>query len=149
MELDYKIRKMLNSDRDEVLSMMKTFYSSAAVYTNGSDEIFNCDIDNCISDEPYLEGFIFECNNKTAGYLMTARSFSTEFGKTCIWLEDLYLKPEFRGMGIAADFISYIKKLNPDCVLRLEVENENSHAVHVYEKSGFKPLPYTEMINLQ
>ena len=30
-------------------------------------------------------------------------------------------------------------------ILRLEVEAENEHAVHVYRKSGFEVLPYMEM----
>lgn len=146
MKSDYIIRKMSRDDKEEVLSMMKTFYSSDAVYTNGSEVIFNSDIDNCINNNPYLEGFIFENNNKIMGYSMIAKSFSTEFGKLCIWLEDLYLKPEYRGNGIIPKFITYIKKQNPESILRLEVENENTHAVHVYKKSEFKTLPYVEMV---
>jgi len=64
----------------------------------------------------------------------------------CIWLEDLYLKPEFRGKGIIPEFIVHVQKLYPMAILRLEVENENSHAVYVYQKAGFENLPYVEMI---
>ena len=77
---------------------------------------------------------------------MIAKSFSTEFGKPCIWFEDLYLKPEFRGFGIIPSFIEYIKQNYPECIYRLEVEKENTHAIHVYKKSNFKELPYTEML---
>ena len=76
---------------------------------------------------------------------MLAKSFSTEFGKQCIWLEDLYLKSEFRGQGIIPKFIKYLEEKYKECIFRLEVENENTHAVHVYEKSGFSSLPYVEM----
>lgn len=141
----YKIRKMDINDTKEVLSMMKNFYSSEAVATNGSIEIFKRDIEECTQVNPYLEGYIFEINNEIIGYSMIARSFSTEFGKPCIWFEDLFLKQEFRGQHIIPEFISYISELNPDAVLKLEVENENTHAVHVYKKSGFKVLPYIEM----
>ena len=41
--MEYKIRKMILSDKKEVLFMMKNFYASDAVYTNGSDEIFEND----------------------------------------------------------------------------------------------------------
>ena len=37
-----------------------------------------------------------------------------------------------------------VKNKYPDKLLRIEVEKENSHAVYVYEKSGFKRLPYYE-----
>ena len=37
------IRKMCDSDKNEVIHMMNVFYSSDAVYTNGSIEIFEND----------------------------------------------------------------------------------------------------------
>ena len=42
-------------------------------------------------------------------------------------------------------FIDYIKSIYPDSLIKLEVELENSHAVHVYKKCGFDELPYKEM----
>ena len=77
---------------------------------------------------------------------MAAKSFSTEFGKSCIWIEDLYMKPESRGFGIGSHFFRYIKEKYPDAVLRLEVEPENERAIHVYKKAGYEVLPYMEMI---
>ena len=84
-------------------------------------------------------------NSIIVGYAMIAHSFSTEFGKPCIWLEDLYLKENYRGKNIVPKFIEYIEKNNSNAILRLEVEEENSHAIHVYSKSGFSKLPYIEM----
>ena len=76
---------------------------------------------------------------------MIAKSFSTEFGKPCIWVEDLYLKPEYRGKGIGSQFFEYLDQNYTDCIFRLEVEEENERAIHVYEKNGFAVLPYMEM----
>ena len=132
-------------DREEIISMMKIFYSSDAVFTNGSDEIFENDFLNCINSSPYLEGYVFCSGVKVLGYAMIAKSFSTEFGKPCIWFEDLYVKSEYRGNGIVPKFVEYIKQKYPACIFRLEVERENTHAVHVYKKSGFEELPYVEM----
>lgn len=136
---------MRESDRNDVLSMMEVFYNSAAVYTNGSSEIFIADVDACLSDSPFLEGYIFEESAKILGYAMVAKSFSTEFGKPCVWLEDLYLKESARGRGIIPSFFKFIEEKNPHAVFRLEVEHENEHAVHVYTKAGFTELPYVEM----
>lgn len=129
----------------EILGMMRVFYNSAAVFTNGSEEIFRADIENCVNDCPYLEGYVFEENGEVLGYAMVAKSFSTEFGKPCIWLEDLYLKPEHCGKGLGSKFMQFLADKYPGAVLRLEVEEENERAVHVYEKSGFTVLPYMEM----
>ena len=50
--MNIDIRKMKFEDKVEVISMMKTFYSSEAVFTNGSDEIFEADFNTCIDDSP-------------------------------------------------------------------------------------------------
>ncbi len=146
--MDIIFRKMEYGDRDEVLSMMRVFYRSAAVYTNGSEEIFANDFDNCVSDCPYLEGYIFLSGGEVCGYSMIAKSFSTEFGKPCIWVEDLYLKEAERGLGIGSRFFDYLEEqyADQDVIFRLEVEKENEPAVHLYRKKGYGELPYLEMM---
>lgn len=139
------IRRMTLNDKSIVMEMMRTFYASPAVLSNGSDEIFENDIENCVNDSPYLEGFIFEDGDKIQGYGMIAKSFSTEFGKPCIWIEDLYMKPEYRGCGIGSKFFVYLQESYTDHIFRLEVEEENERAIHVYKKNGFEVLPYMEM----
>lgn len=139
------IRNIQERDREQVLSMMRTFYASDAVWSNGSDEIFAADVDTCLSGSPYLEGYVFEGESGLQGYAMVAKSFSTEFGKPCMWLEDIYVAPEFRDRGIGSAFMSYIQEKYPDAIFRLEVEPENERAVHVYEKCGFSVIPYMEM----
>ena len=139
------IKTITNSDYEAVLEMMKVFYASDAVFTNGSEEIFKGDIETCLKKSPYLEGYVFYQNSEITGYGMLAKSFSTEFGKPCIWIEDLYIKPDYRGIGIGKQFMEFVEKKYPDCLLRLEVEKENVKAVKLYEKCGFKNLPYIEM----
>jgi ribosomal protein S18 acetylase RimI-like enzyme len=140
-----KIRQMTEADKNEILVMMKSFYSSPAVYTNGSEEIFLNDIENCINGNPYLEGYIFEDKGLIQGYAMIAKSFSTEFGKPCIWIEDIYIKDIYRGKGIGNKFMDYIFDKYKDSIFRLEVEEENKNAIALYKKSGFDFLPYLEM----
>lgn len=136
---------MTAEDKACVIEMMRVFYASPAVLSNGSEEIFINDVENCINENPYLEGYIFEDSKKVQGYAMVAKSFSTEFGRTCMWIEDLYIKNEYRGLGLGSKFFDYIKNRYPDAILRLEVEKENERAVKVYEKNGFHVLPYMEM----
>lgn len=139
------IRMMTSEDKACVIEMMRVFYTSEAVWSNGSEEIFGNDIENCVNESPYLEGYIFEDSGEVQGYAMVAKSFSTEFGKPCIWIEDLYIKDEYRGLGLGSRFLDYIAKKYQDAILRLEVEKENERAVRVYEKNGFEVLPYMEM----
>ena len=143
--MDSNIRAMTAKDKPFVIEMMRVFYSSPAVFTNGSEEIFSADINNCISGSPYLDGYVVENSKGLQGYIMIAKSFSTEFGKPCIWIEDIYVKEEYRGQGLGKELISFVTNKYTDCIFRLEVEEQNERAVKLYEKCGFTFLPYLEM----
>lgn len=143
--MSVSIEKMQEEDRAEVLEMMRIFYASPMVSTNGSEEIFKADIDRCIAGSPYVEGYVFRDGAACCGYGMLARSYSTEFGKECVWIEDIYLKEEHRGKGIGGAFLRFVSEKFPDALQRLEVEEENTRAVGVYQKNGFSFLPYLEM----
>ena len=143
-----KIRAMKLEDMEEVVGMMRVFYDSPAVIHAAPDEILRQDVKDCVGECPYIEGYIFEEDGKILGYSMVAKSYSTEYGGMCVWVEDLYIKEDFRGTGIGSLFLEFIEKKYPEAVLRLEVEEENGRAVKVYEKNGFNVLPYMEMKKL-
>lgn len=132
-----------------VKDMMRTFYASPCVKTNGSEKIFSADIEACLGDCPYLEGYVFRENEQIVGYAMLAKSFSTEFGMPCVWIEDLYFKPEYRRMGYGSAFFAFVEKQYPSAAIRLEAEADNRPAVAAYQKNGFVTIDYLEMIKPQ
>jgi GNAT superfamily N-acetyltransferase len=52
------------------------------------------------SDRPYAECLIAETEGTAAGFAIFFHNFSTFLGKRGIYLEDLFVLPEFRGRGI-------------------------------------------------
>ncbi len=68
----------------------------------------------------------------------------------CVWVEDLYFRKEYRGRGYADRFFAYLKKQWQDRPVRfrLEVEQENAHACHVYRKNGWKAIGYLPLEDL-
>lgn len=141
------IREIKIEDREEVFRMMRVFYDSEAVMHTAPDVILYQDIDDCLSDLPFIEGFIFEEEGVLMGYSMVAPSYSTEYGGICIWIEDIYIKPEFRGRGIAKHFFAFLEKRFEGKAVRykLEVELENESAISVYERVGYHKLQYFVM----
>ena len=139
------IRQIEKRDREIVIDMMRGFYQSPALLTNGSEEIYQANVDNCIIGSDYVEGYVFDEDGEILGYGMLARSYSTEFGKRCIWIEDLFVKEKHRHRGIGSSFFAFAEEKYPDHLFRLEVEEENKRAIAAYEKNGFSPLPYLEM----
>lgn len=141
------IRTMESKDAGEVLAMMRVFYDSPAILHKASDEVLRRDIRDCVEDVPFVEGFVFEEGEQLAGYSMIAKSYSTEFGGLCIWIEDLYIKPEYRGSGIGTQFFACLEELYQGKAvrLRLEVEQNNGRAIEVYKKCGYQELSYVQM----
>lgn len=141
------IRKMEQRDAEETLRMMRIFYDSPAVFHTASDRVLRRDIEDCIrEDMPLLDGFVFEDGDTLAGYAMTALNYTTEYGGVCVWLEDLYLKPEYRRQGLASEFFAFLERAYPRAVrFKLEVEKENEAAIAAYKKYGYGISPYFEM----
>ena len=143
----YSLRPMEESDKTAVMDMMRGFYASEAVHTNGSEEVFSNDVDACVSDCPFASGHVFiREDGSICGYSMLAHSYSTEYGRPVIWIEDLFLEEDARGKGLGAMLFDMVKEKYPDHIHRLEVEETNLHAIRLYKKSGFTTLRYAEMI---
>ena len=133
---EFSIRPMEASDKDAVTDMMRSFYTSEAVYTNGSEEIFSNDVDACVSDCPFASGYVFTREDGSiCGYSMLAHSYSTEYGKPAIWIEDLFIEEDARGEGLGSRLFDLVREKYPDHVHRLEVEDTNLHAIRLYKKS--------------
>lgn len=145
--MEITIRNMQRDDSTIVIDMMRKFYTSPVVITNGSEKIFAANVANCLSGSTCAEGFVFELDGKIIGYGITARSYSTEFGGECIWLEDIFIDAEYRGHGVGSKFIRYVKARHPDKILRLETETGNNAALNLYKRLGFRELPYLELVN--
>ena len=145
--MEITIRNMQRDDREIVIDMMRKFYTSPAVITNGSEKIFAANVENCLSGSTCAEGFVFVDDGKIIGYGMTARSYSTEFGGECIWIEDIFVDAQYRGHGVGSQFIRYVKARHPEKILRLESEADNVSALNFYRRHGFKELPYLELVN--
>ena len=89
---------------------------------------------------------MFEQGSALAGYAMISKGYTTEYGGLWIWLEDLYIKPEYRRQGLGSALFGYLEERYPEAVrFKLEVERENEGAIKTYERSGYGISPYFEM----
>ena len=143
-----EIRKMCPADADGVFAMMEVFYASEALLIHPSPEVLRRTLEDCLADGPYLEGYVFEEEGVLAGYAMVAKSYSTEAGGKCIWIEDLYLSPSYRGKGAGSSFLTFIAQryAGQAVRLRLEAEPENDRAMRTYRSAGFEILGYTQLV---
>ena len=100
-----------------------------------------------ISDNPYLEGYVYEINGQIAGYMLLTFTYSNEFGGEVINIDELYIRDEFQGMGIGTQLLEFVEETYTDCqAILLMVNEENKFAKKLYSKQGYKEIEYLQMI---
>ncbi len=138
-------RLITESDRESYFEMSKCFYSSGAAIKEIDDakrNVFWCEI----LKAQQIKGYIFEEDGKHAGYALTVEYPSQEYGGTVLWVDELFVKPEFRGRKIARKFFAFAESICENVALRLEAEPDNERAIKLYERLGFEKLPYLQMV---
>lgn len=142
------IRLMEQSDFDKVLDMMLVFYASDALIIHPSEQSLRRMLTECIAGGPFLEGFVFVEDGETVGYGIIAKSYSTEACGLCIWIEDIYVVPGYRGRGIGSSFLAFVEERYRDSAarFRLEAEPDNVRAVETYRKAGYEVLDYLQLV---
>ncbi|MFI5344363.1 MAG: GNAT family N-acetyltransferase [Chlamydiales bacterium] len=91
------------------------------------------------SENPHFCTEFAECEDKVVGYALYYYAFSANQGRPILYLEDLYVKPEYRGIGIGSQFLKQLAKYatqNDCCRLEWHVFSWNDSAISFYQKLG-------------
>ncbi len=79
-----------------------------------------------------------------AGYAALCYGFSLEFNGRDAFLDEIYVDPAFRGLGIGSRALERLKEIaiaDGIVALHLEVMEENAGAARLYERTGFHRRP--------
>lgn len=140
------IRRITPADRETYLQMAHDFYHSEAVLHAVPDEYFVRAFDEMMRSEDYLTCLIFEADGKTAGYALLVNTWSQEAGGRAVWIDEIYVLPEFQGRGMAKAFFAELKEIAPAARYRLEIEPDNARAEKLYRGVGFEELGYRQLV---
>jgi len=99
--------------------------------------------ESLFGERPVAEVLIGEFDGRPAAFALFFHNFSTFLGKPGIYLEDLYVRPDFRGQGIGKAMLVHLAKLAKErgCG-RLEwwVLDWNQPAIRFYRSLGAEPM---------
>ncbi|MGL4569906.1 MAG: GNAT family N-acetyltransferase [Clostridium sp.] len=137
----FRLRKTVREDASLVLELIKEI----AVYENMLDEVVATEdsIVESIFEKREAEVLIAEVDGKEVGYVLYFFNFSTFIGKSGFYLEDIYIKPEYRGRGIGKEIFRVIANIayNAKCE-RMEWSclNWNAPSIEFYKSMGAVPM---------
>jgi GNAT superfamily N-acetyltransferase len=103
-------------------------------------EATEVDIDAALfSDSPRLFCEIAEWNGEPVGFAVWFLNFSTFSGRSGLYIEDLFVRPEHRGKGIGKALLAYLAKLCVDhgwARLQWAVLDWNAPSIAFYKSLG-------------
>jgi GNAT superfamily N-acetyltransferase len=136
------IRPALPADVPLIVALVREL----AEYERLADQVVATDEDfarSLFSTPPRAHAVIVETDGKPAGFALYFYNFSTFLGRPGLYLEDLYIRPEFRRLGLGQAVFKYLaqKAVAENCG-RMEwwVLDWNEPALRFYRQMGAEPM---------
>ena len=93
-----------------------------------------------LSDERLGTVWLIQARDDDVGYLVVTFSYSMEFGGRNAFLDDLFIRPAFRGAGLGTAALAEVRAFCIKCGIRalhLETTQDNAAAQALYRRAGF------------
>jgi GNAT superfamily N-acetyltransferase len=121
------------------------FITELAIYEKAEHEVKTDAAgirDSLFADGSTAHGLICEHNGQPIGYAVYFFNYSTWLGKHGLYLEDLYVSPEARGLGAGKALLRHLAQLAVarDCGrFEWSVQDWNTPAIDFYQSFGARP----------
>lgn len=136
----FRIRRARKGDAPVIMQLIRDLadYEKLAQDVVATEQ----DIDaQLFGPHPHAEALLAEYQGKPAGFALFFHNFSTFLGRPGLYLEDLFVKPDFRGRGIGKQLLATLARIAMErgCG-RFEwaVLDWNTPAIRFYESLGAK-----------
>ena len=136
--MNVTIKQAYEKDVSQIVEMLGEF----AAFENLSDY---CEIteeklkDAMFGEKPCVEGLMAFAENEPVGYALFFENFTSFRGQRGVYLEDLYIKPEFRRLKIGEAFLKKLAQIAKErSCERIDflVLDWNAPAIKFYKKFG-------------
>lgn len=116
-EQQLKIRQANEND----VALIMQFVRAIAEFENLSDHVVSTEDSlrkHLFGERPYAEAVIAELGKEPAGFAMFFHNFSSFLGRPGLYIEDIYVYPEYRSNGIGRALMKHCAQvaLERDCI---------------------------------
>lgn len=142
MDKNLFIRKAEKEDIPLILNFIKAIadYEKLPKEVTATEEIL---MENLFGEKKFAECLIAEYENIPVGYAIYFFNFSTFLGKPGLYLEDLFVYPEYRGKGIGKALFTKVVQIafeNNCGRMEWSVLDWNKSAIDFYLSYGAKAM---------
>jgi GNAT superfamily N-acetyltransferase len=137
---------LVRSASTEDVPLILSFINELAEYERLSHEVVATEEmlrEHLFGERPVAEVLIAEHGGEAAGFALFFHTFSTFLGRPGIYLEDLYVRPEFRRAGIGHALLVHLASVARErgCGrLEWSVLDWNEAAIGFYRGIGASPV---------
>lgn len=139
----FEIRPATSEDVPAIFSLIQALaeYEKLSHQVTGSiDQLHS----HLFGEKPFAEAIVATVGNKTIGFALFLYNYSTFLTKPGIYLEDLFVLPEYRSQGIGKALLTQLAQIavERDCGrLEWSVLDWNEPAIGFYQRMGATVLP--------
>jgi GNAT superfamily N-acetyltransferase len=138
--------RIVPATRDDI-PLIRDFILQLAKYERARPDevpVTEADLDSSLfSERPAAEVLIAYLDEEPAGFALFFHNYSTWLGKRGIYLEDLFVKPDFRKHGVGFALLRELARIAVDrgCGrLDWSVLDWNELAISFYKQIGARPM---------
>jgi GNAT superfamily N-acetyltransferase len=139
--MELQIRNAEVNDIPTLLALIQEL----ADYEKLSNEVVATEdfLKHWLFEKDRAEALILEVDQTVIGFALYFHNFSTFLGKAGLYLEDLYIKPDYRHKGYGKQVFKYLAKLTLErgCGrMEWSVLDWNAPSIQFYQSLGAKPM---------
>ena len=133
--------------RVEDASVILTLIKELAAYEELEHAVVATESDlirSLFCESPKARVLLIENEREAIGFALFFENYSTFLGKSGLYLEDLFVRPSYRGQGYGRLLLQYLAKIGvqQDCErIDWNVLEWNESAMEFYEAMGAKRVP--------
>jgi diamine N-acetyltransferase len=130
----------VHTDLEPCLRLMQAYYQFDGIEFNATRA--RASLEQMIAGN-FGQAHLVRYNHQEVGYAIVLYGYSLEYGGRVLELDELYLIPEARGLGLGSAVLAFVQaqaKAMDAVVITLETEANNQNAQMFYQKHGYTVL---------
>ncbi|HCC23349.1 TPA: hypothetical protein DF272_04225 [Candidatus Falkowbacteria bacterium] len=145
-----KIRPVRIDEAEILNTLMAALYQEDPGHTTFSPEKGTRTLSFLLNNSDMGRVLFLMSNRTIIGYVILVSYWSNEFGGLLLFIDELFIKPDYRQQGYGTQFFTDLSRIQPaGCVgWYLEHTAQNSRAANLYDRLGFKPHQNTVLIKI-